>query len=336
MPHPHAAAMEARTKLLHENYLRVMAGGQPQDPPQPTVTVTPNTAVPVSDPAPVAEPQPAAQPVVEPQPPAPPEVDPAREAEMAALREQLDRANAAAVETNKRLQAEIAARQTAETAAQTLRQQQEDAAAAVISDERVHQEFTPEEIESLGGMEQCRAIIKVAEKTARARARTASEAASAKTEAEFQSKLSEVDRQREGLFFMMLETAVPDWKPINKDQRWKDWLQVVDPIARQKRQDLLNRARAVYDAAAVIDMFNAFKATLPPAAGKTAATGVLPTGRAPNGAPGPAQPKGEIITRSWIKEQTRLYSQGKISREAWRTIEAKINSAAVEGRIANQ
>lgn len=331
MPHPRAAINEARMQLLHKNYLRVVKGEPPLEEGGEVRKVV------------LEERQPAAG--VEEQ------LDQQQEQlrleevvvqpdELAALRAELEAANTRAEELSRQnqqsassLQAERDARLAAELLAETLRLAQEDIASSTITDERLREEFSPEELESYG-IEQCRMILRTADRTARKNARAevanAGKTSASTTEAERQR----IERDRDSLYYLMIDAAIPDWKKINKDKTWLEWLKAVDPIARVTRQSLLNRARSVYDAAATIDMFNTYKATNK-APASPAPTRVLPTGRAPNATPGNgAEPKGEILTRAWIAEQGNLYSKGKLSREAWKLVESRINSAARENRIS--
>lgn len=328
MAHPRAAINEARMQLLHQNYLRVTQGEAPlADGGEVRAVVLEERPVVSAAEENQQQEQPREEEVIQPD-------------ELATLRAELAAANTRAEELSLQnqqsttsLQAEREARLAAERAAETLRLTQEDAASSIITDERLREEFSAEELEAYG-IEQCRLILRTADRTARKNARAAVETAGRATTATAEADRQRIEKDRDSLYYLMIDAAVPDWKKVNKDKNWLEWLKAVDPIARATRQSLLNRARSVYDAAATIDMFNTYKATnKTPAA--SAPTRVLPTGRAPNATPGNgAEPKGEILTRAWIAEQGILYSKGKISREAWKLVESRINSAARENRIS--
>jgi hypothetical protein len=57
---------------------------------------------------------------------------------------------------------------------------------------------------------------------------------------------------------MALDQAVPNWREINSDPRFIDWLRRSDPLSGQPRQALLDEATTTGNAARVISFFRGF------------------------------------------------------------------------------
>src|SRR5262245_40367566 len=55
-----------------------------------------------------------------------------------------------------------------------------------------------------------------------------------------------------------IEAAIPDYRVIDEDPRWHQWLRQVDPLNGRVRQDLLNEAIAAGSATRVIAFFRGF------------------------------------------------------------------------------
>lgn len=66
-------------------------------------------------------------------------------------------------------------------------------------------------------------------------------------------------------FYRDLSTSVADWKAVNKEQGWLEWLGNTDPMSGIVRQQMLEDASAKSDVNRVAAMFNAYKATKPQA-----------------------------------------------------------------------
>jgi F0F1-type ATP synthase membrane subunit b/b' len=332
MAHPREVELEQRMALLRENNRRLKVG----EPLLSDDTVI--KAVEILDQTPIANQvdlQPNPDPEPQPQPESKLTSQPDLAAELAEARLSAERAEAARLKTEREVAETLRqaneARQKAEHEAEKLRREKEDLAASVITDERLREEFTPDELETFG-MEQCRMILRQADKQARIQARKATESTTTETTARIDNSRAEIEQERTSLFYMMLQTAVPEWETINKDKQWLDWLTHKDPGAAESRQSLLTRARQVLNVTPVIELFNAYKATRAPAPADNR-RGVLPTGRAPNGAPSSAGPKAEQITRRQIKEWTQQFTRREIGREQWSTLEQRINAAAISGNI---
>lgn len=64
-------------------------------------------------------------------------------------------------------------------------------------------------------------------------------------------------------FYAGLTEAVSDWRAVNQDQGFLNWLGQVDPLYGQERQALLEDAHAKRDVNRVAAVFQTYKATLP-------------------------------------------------------------------------
>jgi hypothetical protein len=124
-----------------------------------------------------------------------------------------------------------------------------------------------------------------------------------------------------------VEAAVPNYREIDRDPRWHDWLLGIDALSGRQRQVLLNDAIAQGNAARVIGFFRGWQREAGADTGQAAPRSQrMPTW-------GPDRP-------SYTREQiSRLYSQhlkgAYVGREAeWARLEADIIRAGAEGRIA--
>jgi hypothetical protein len=57
---------------------------------------------------------------------------------------------------------------------------------------------------------------------------------------------------------MQLDAAIPNWREINQNPAWLQWLQQVDALNGRTRQELLNAANAAGNATRVIAFFKGF------------------------------------------------------------------------------
>jgi hypothetical protein len=71
---------------------------------------------------------------------------------------------------------------------------------------------------------------------------------------------SELQRVKAHDIYSTLDQNLPDWRRINQDQEWKDWLAQPDIFNGVSRQQLLNQAFAAGDATRVLTFFNSFLA----------------------------------------------------------------------------
>ena len=78
---------------------------------------------------------------------------------------------------------------------------------------------------------------------------------------EVQQKTAKTEEER---FWSAIDTAVPDWRDIDADQQWLDWLAESDPMSGKTRQEALNEAHAAMDAPRVASIFKVWKAAFRP------------------------------------------------------------------------
>lgn len=79
---------------------------------------------------------------------------------------------------------------------------------------------------------------------------------------EVQKKTAQTEEER---FWTSIDTAVPDWREIDQDQKWLEWLAEYDPMTGKTRQTALDDAHNALDAARVAAIFKVFKGTFQPA-----------------------------------------------------------------------
>jgi hypothetical protein len=128
-----------------------------------------------------------------------------------------------------------------------------------------------------------------------------------------------------------VEAAVPNYREIDEDPRWHQWLRQVDPYNGRIRQELLNDAIAARSAVRAVAFFRGFMREV----GQTSAAPVFDWG------PGQVlertrpRPQGRIYSRDEVKRLYELHRKGKfIGREAeWNRLEWEIIRAGREGRI---
>ena len=149
-------------------------------------------------------------------------------------------------------------------------------------------------------------------------------------------RLEERDEQlREGLqratktaIDHALDTAVPNWREVNQDPRWFQWLNSPEPYSGYRRQDLLNDATAKGDAGRVIVIFKGFIA----AAGGQPAPSSRPASVLPASYPAQSS-RGRIYSREDITRMAALHRRKAISDEEYARWENEFIRAANEGRV---
>jgi hypothetical protein len=126
--------------------------------------------------------------------------------------------------------------------------------------------------------------------------------------------------------------AIPDYKTIDRDPRWHQWLLSIDPLSGQQRQVLLNQAIAEGQAARVIGFFKGWQREAGADTGDATAARQQPSRRVPMWSTGQ-----RIYSRAEIQRLYRHHAMGAYKdREAeWARQEADIIAAGREGRIAN-
>lgn len=146
---------------------------------------------------------------------------------------------------------------------------------------------------------------------------------------------------RRDVYFSNLERLVPDYKELNVDTDFLEWLAEVDTMSGQPRQNFLNNAFESYDVDRTAVLFNSFKELIAaPAKPK-----VVPKELQRQVAPGTSKASSVATTnaneRVWkMSEIDRFYKdvargnyKGNDAEQA--RIEAEIDQAVLEGRLSN-
>ena len=138
-----------------------------------------------------------------------------------------------------------------------------------------------------------------------------------------------VAESSKGRFFSELEGKVSDWRVINEDSRFLEWLAEADGYSGSTKQQSLDRAYANMDARGVAAIFNAYKTPSAPVVGslsKQVAPGKGAVGKMP-----------VSQHRVWSKHDiTKFYAdqiKGKYSEKKANQLEKEIFLAQKEGRI---
>ena len=202
--------------------------------------------------------------------------------------------------------------------------------AAAPTREELRRYVTPQQLAEFGE-EQCRLLV--------AAARTAAgEVSRGAVQAEMDSLRQELAEQRGAMqagFWSAVNTAMPRWREVNADPQFLAWLGERDALAGRPRQALLDEARAALDAERVAAIFNAWlQGSSQGPSARDASRRVIPNGK-PGAAVRTDQAAPTTVSRGWIAEQNRLYSQGYYRRRPgeWAAVQETIDKAAREGRI---
>jgi len=144
---------------------------------------------------------------------------------------------------------------------------------------------------------------------------------------ENQQLRDEVGRATKTTIDQYLDANVPNWREINNDERFHNWLLQSDTFSGVIRDRLLKDAARAGDASRVANFFRGYLA----AAGQASA-GQAPAGRAPRRAS--TTPSGQrIYDRSEITRMWERRRQGKIDDQSWMRWEAELCRASAEGRV---
>jgi hypothetical protein len=170
---------------------------------------------------------------------------------------------------------------------------------------------------------------------------------------ENQNLRRQIAREAKARLDAQVEAAVPNYRDIDQDPRWHDWLRLPDMLSGRIRQTLLNEAIAAAHAPRVISFFKGFlneeaatghrepAATPSPAApprepviplASLAAPGrVRPAGGGDSSLP----PEKPLYTRAQISQNYRDKQRGLwAGREAeWNQLERDMIQAPLEGRV---
>jgi hypothetical protein len=147
---------------------------------------------------------------------------------------------------------------------------------------------------------------------------------------------TKTEETMEKQFYTTLTKAVPDWREINESDAWLAWLTEVDPIYGFPRQDALNHAHGKWDVDRVAATFNQFKQSRPAKPSQALASQQAPSSTgAGNVTVQVVEPK-QILSAKFVNkfyaDQFKGRYRGREDEAA--RIEAQINQAAAEGRIA--
>ena len=127
--------------------------------------------------------------------------------------------------------------------------------------------------------------------------------------------------QRRGLY-QTLDSSLPNWREIDNDPRWRQWLLFSDPYNKRPRQALLNDAITANDAARVLSFFRGFLAEV----------GQPSQGQQPQQAP--SAPAGKrTYARADITKYSELYRKGRISEADYAKLSADIHAASGKGAL---
>lgn len=138
-------------------------------------------------------------------------------------------------------------------------------------------------------------------------------------------------------FYAALDAQVPDWRQINEDRRWLEWLGQVDPVYGATRQAALDHAHQSLDVRRVTAVFKAFREQFPAQVQSSLEDQVAPVATAgPSARALPDSAAKPVLSPKFVEKFFSDVGKNKYAgREAeMRRIEAEINSAAAEGRIA--
>lgn len=155
-----------------------------------------------------------------------------------------------------------------------------------------------------------------------------------------EKRLSQYDQKIDGIakdvatsskdrFFSGLESKVPDWRAVNEDRSFIEWLSEPDGYSGSTKQQSLDRAYTNMDAGSVAAIFNAYKTPTAPVVGS------LEKQVAPGKGAAAKTPVSQ--QKFWSKgEITKFYSdqvKGKYSEKKANQLEKEIFLAQKEGRI---
>src|SRR5262245_18294455 len=135
---------------------------------------------------------------------------------------------------------------------------------------------------------------------------------------ENQDLRDEVSRAAKTAIDQYLDANVPNWREINADERFHQWLLQPEQYSGIIRDRLLKDAANAANAPRVASFFRGF----------LAAAGQAPATRASRAPSGQRIYDRAEITRMWDRRR-----KGQISDEAWGRWEAELCRASAEGRV---
>lgn len=215
-----------------------------------------------------------------------------------------------------------------------LERERESAVAAAMSADDLKRYVTAQQLQEFGE-DHCRLIVATVKAAAGELTRGAVQQEVAAMRAELAQQRTVMERSQEAAFWAAVNAALPRWREVNADAGFLRWLGERDVLAGRTRQEVLNEARSALDADRVVAIFNAWTQSQARNGGtRDASRRVIPNGKPPAALPAEA-PGEQAVSRGWIAEQNRLYSQGYYRRrqQEWQGVQETIDRAAREGRI---
>lgn len=150
------------------------------------------------------------------------------------------------------------------------------------------------------------------------------------------NKIEEVKTQVEkGNFFSRLDAEVPDWRELNSDPDFLDWLKEIDENTGFKRHDLLLLAYQKGDVPTVAKFFKAFKEkeAMSKSSPAPAVKGTAPVSRQSSAPTRASEVNKKMWKESEIREFYKMAAVGRISPSEYEKVDAEIRRAALENRI---
>ncbi len=172
--------------------------------------------------------------------------------------------------------------------------------------------FTPEQVERIGE-DEAMSMAQAAEKATHAAVAAALAQVEAKLKPMREQQQRDTDRgaaQKRRDFLAAVEAEVPDLIELNNTQGWVDWLAQREGKSAFTRQETLDRHQDALDAASVVEMIKAYKATLETPAPPIAPSGDTTTSATPIE---PTKPGLKPLLKSDITEFYKRAALNKVT-----------------------
>ena len=129
----------------------------------------------------------------------------------------------------------------------------------------------------------------------------------------------------EQMFYSALDSKVNDWREVNTDPKFINWLNQPDGFSGKTRQQLMDEGASVMDVDRVSTFFTEWKKT-----GAKPAKQASPKTQSTNSQPA----QGKIWSADEVQNAYNGIAHGKYSEEESKQLELDIHTANMEGRIA--
>jgi len=195
-----------------------------------------------------------------------------------------------------------------------------------VTDDDVRARYSKAEIDE-NGMEFLRSNIRVA--------RAESENVTKELEA-VRSELAQTREEREAnrtkRFFSEIGAIVPDYRAVNEDPHFQEWLDTVDAASGFSYDELLKDAQRQYDSGRAAHILNIWKATKTPAAPSNRPS--LTSQVVPSNKPGGPPPTPQQGARYKFDEWNKLLTDSlALPRKDGEALRKKLHTAYEEGRV---